>query len=260
VAGCPPAPLGPPDRPPTDPENAVPLQDLTADVLAEAVGRRRRDDPVEPGTGGPAGNARLTAWLGWILLVLFVAELVTLLDVNGLISWHVAVGVLLVPPALAKTGTTGWRILRYYTGERSYRSAGPPPMLLRLLGPLVIFGSLGVLGSGLALIALGPDRSRHVLLSALGQRVDAVTVHQAFFAGWAVVTGLHVLARIVPAVGLTGGRAAVPGRPGRLAVLTAVVVAAVITTVLLLGTAASWRNPGHHGDRRDAPAGLSRTD
>jgi hypothetical protein len=51
-----------------------------------ATGRRHRDDPLEPRTGGPAGNARLTAWTGLLLLVLSLAELVTLLDVGGLIS------------------------------------------------------------------------------------------------------------------------------------------------------------------------------
>src|SRR5690242_3798644 len=77
---------------------------LAEATLAAAIGRTHRDDPVRPGTGGPAGNARLTAWTGVVLLALFVAELVTLLDVRGLIGWHVAVGVLLVPPALVKTG------------------------------------------------------------------------------------------------------------------------------------------------------------
>lgn len=78
------------------------LQELTADVLAEATGRRRRSDAVVPGGGGPAGNARLTAATGLVLLALFLAELVTLLDVSGLIGWHVAIGVLLVPPALLR--------------------------------------------------------------------------------------------------------------------------------------------------------------
>ena len=93
------------------------LQQLTADVLAEATGRRHRSDAVVPGGGGPAGNARLTAATGLVLLVLFLAELVTLLDVSGLIGWHVAIGVLLVPPALLKTASTGWRIVRYYGGQ-----------------------------------------------------------------------------------------------------------------------------------------------
>ena len=59
------------------------------------------------GSGGPAGNAVLTAWTGLTLLVPGVAELLTLFDVRGLITWHVAMGALLVPPALVKTGSTG---------------------------------------------------------------------------------------------------------------------------------------------------------
>lgn len=226
----------------------MPLQDMTVDVLAEATGRRNRDDPVAPVTGGPAGNARLTAWTGLILLALFLAELVTLLDVNGLIAWHVGIGVLLVPPALLKTATTGWRIIRYYTGNGAYRVAGPPPTLLRLLGPLVVLFTLGLLGSGLALIALGPDTSRQVLLTALGQRVDAVTVHQALFVCWAAVTGLHVLARLAPAVTLaTGPR--VPGTRRRAGVIVASLAVAAVTTVLLLGTATAW----HRTDHRHPP-------
>jgi len=51
------------------------------------------------------------------LLVASVAELLTLVNVNGLLSWHVAIGALLVPPALMKTTSTGWRTARYYTGH-----------------------------------------------------------------------------------------------------------------------------------------------
>src|SRR5437660_12665963 len=107
------------------------LRAMTDDLLAQVTGRAHRDDAALPGTGGPAGNARLTAWTGLVLLVLFVAELVTLLDVHGLISWHVALGVLLIPPALLKTASTGWRIVRYYSGNRPYRQAGPPALFLR---------------------------------------------------------------------------------------------------------------------------------
>ncbi len=229
------------------------LQQLTADVLAEATGRRQRLDAIAPGGGGPAGNARLTAATGLVLLVLFLAELVTLLDVTGLIGWHVAIGVLLVPPALLKTASTGWRIVRYYGGDRDYRASGPPPMLLRLLGPLVVLSTLGLLGSGLALIALGPEASRYALIQALGQRVDAVTVHQAFFACWAVATGLHVLARLVPAVALAVRRSAVPGGRRRLAAIALTVIVAAITAALLLGTAAAWAHAGHPPALRPAP-------
>jgi hypothetical protein len=158
---------------------------------------------VASGTGGPAGNARLTAWTGLLLLVLSVAELVTLINVGGLISWHIVIGTLLVPPALLKTASTGWRIARYYRGNLAYHQAGPPPLLLRILGPGVVASTLGLLVSGLLLVLLGQDRSRTVLITALGQRVDWLTLHQGLFIVWAVLTGLHVLGRTVPALQLT---------------------------------------------------------
>ena len=127
------------------------------EAFDEALGRTARTDPVLGVTGGPAGNARLTAWAGVLLLALFAAELVTLADVHGFISWHLVIGALLIPPALLKTATTGWRILRYYTGREPYRVAGPPPLLLRVLGPLVVAATLAVLGTGLLLVVLGPD-------------------------------------------------------------------------------------------------------
>jgi len=96
------------------------------DVLDEAVGRRHRPDPVLGRTAGPAGNAQLTAWTGLLLLALTVVELVTLIDVHGLLSWHVVVGVLLAAVATLKIASTGWRFLRYYAGHRPYQQAGPP--------------------------------------------------------------------------------------------------------------------------------------
>jgi hypothetical protein len=226
----------------------VKLPPWADDTLAEATGRERRFDPVLPGSGGPAGNARLTAWTGLLLLVLFLVELTTLLNLNALISWHVVVGVLLVPPALLKTATTGWRIVRHYTKRPPYQRAGPPPMLLRMLGPLVVIFTLAVLGSGLILIALGPDASRTVLLSVLGHRIDAVTVHQATFVVWAAVTGLHSVARLVPAMRIVitpkGERTRVPGRLSRATVLTLTLVVAVVSAAVLLGASGSWVSGG----------------
>jgi hypothetical protein len=187
----------------TWPRSRSGLPSIVIDTLYAALGRSHRDDPVASGTGGPAGNARLTAWTGLLLLVLSVAELVTLINVGGLISWHIVIGTLLVPPALLKTASTGWRIARYYRGNLAYHQAGPPPLLLRILGPGVVASTLGLLVSGLLLVLLGQDRSRTVLLTALGQRVDWLTLHQGLFIVWAVLTGLHVLGRTVPALQLT---------------------------------------------------------
>ncbi|MFL6138719.1 MAG: hypothetical protein ACJ74O_13090 [Frankiaceae bacterium] len=214
------------------------------DAAATAAGREQRDDPVLPRTGGPAGNAQLTAWLGLVLLLVLLAELVTLLDLTRLASWHVIIGVLLVPPALAKTATTGWRMLRYYAGARPYRRAGPPPLLLRLLGPLVVIGTLALLGTGLGLVAIGPDASFAPLVSVAGQRISPLTLHQASFVGWGVVTGLHLLASLVPAAWLAMGRRPdggwLPGTAGRLLLLGGAVAAGAVAAALVLGPAGGW--------------------
>lgn len=230
----------------------MPVPHLIDDVLREASGRAQRRNAVTAPSGGPAGNALLIAWTGLLLLVLIAAELITLLDVRGLLDWHVGIGVLLIPVALLKTATTGWRILRYYTGWEPYRTAGPPPTLLRVLGPLVIASTLGLLASGVLLIAIGEEHSRRTLFSALGQRVDLVTVHQALFIAFAVLAGLHLLARIAPALALTSGRAPgrlgdtadVPGSGRRLLTLAVTVVAAVVAVVLLLPLADDWQDDG----------------
>ena len=218
------------------------LRGIVTETVETAAGRRHRSDPVAATTGGPAGNAHLTAWTGLLLLVLFLAELVTLLDVHGLISWHVVLGVLLVPPALLKSATTGWRIVRYYTGNHDYRASGPPPALLRVLGPLVILSTLAVLGTGLALIALGPDRSRQGFLTVVGHPLGALTLHQASFIVWAVATGLHTLGRLVPAVQIVSSRQTRPGRYGRVAVLVATLAVAAVAAAFVLSVSGSWRS------------------
>ena len=215
-----------------------------ADAVSEAAGHKVRADPVLARTGGPAGNALLTAWTAFVLLVGSVAELLTLFNVKGLISWHVAIGALLVPPALMKTASTGWRMIRYYTRNQPYVKAGPPPMLLRLLGPLVVVSTLGVLGSGVLLVLLGPTRAHGSLLDVLGFRIDWLTVHQAAFAVWGAATGLHLLGRIVPAIRITmaPGRAAaaVPGSWTRWLLLAAMAVSAVALAVVLVHADGSW--------------------
>jgi hypothetical protein len=237
-----------PTTPPAGP-SGVPALDA---VLAEAGGRGHRHDPVLPGAGGPAGNARLTAWAGLLLLVLIAAELVTLLDVTGLMRWHVGIGILLTALALLKTGSTGWRIVRYYTGSRPFRTAGPPPMLLRVLGPLVVLATMGVLGTGFALIAIGERAAERSWFAVLGHPVSPITLHQGFFLLFAALAGLHVLARLAPAVLLASGRprlgephTTVPGRRLRAAVLAAAALAGVLAVVLVVPSVNGWQ---HHRD------------
>jgi hypothetical protein len=226
----------------TEQPNRV-LQRAVTETLTEAIGRETRDNPVLPVTGGPAGNVLLTAWTGLVLLGLSLAELLTLFDVQGLISWHVALGALLVPPAVMKTASTGWRMARYYLGSPMYRRAGPPPLLLRLLGPLVVVSTLGLLATGTLLVLLGEEQAHQSLVTLLGFRADWVTLHQGFFAVWVGAVGLHLLGRIVPALRATvapGSTSAVPGRWTRLLWFLAMVASAAALAVVLVRADASW--------------------
>jgi hypothetical protein len=231
------------------------LAGAVAGTVAEAAGRHRRSDPVLPGTGGPAGNAILTAWTGIVLLVLGAAELLTLFDVRGLLSWHVAIGALLVPPAALKTATTGWRLARYYLGSPPYRESGPPPTLLRLLGPVVVASTLGLLASGIVLVLVGESNGRQVLVSVAGFALSWLSLHQAAFAVWAAATGLHLLGRIVPACRITRDsvRHRLPGTAARCTAAAVVVAVAVVLGVVLVHQDSSWSDD--HGFPRHERGG-----
>ena len=102
--------------------------------------------------GGVEGNARLTSAVGVVLLVLLAGEGYTILDVHGLISLHIFLGILLVGPVLLKIASTTYRFARYYLGSAEYVRKGPPHIILRVIGPLVTVSSLAVLGTGIGLI------------------------------------------------------------------------------------------------------------
>lgn len=63
-------------------------------------------------TGGAAGNERLTAMTGAILLGLLAAEGVTILFKRQLLTAHFFIGMMLVGPVLLKMGSTGYRLPR----------------------------------------------------------------------------------------------------------------------------------------------------
>lgn len=228
------------------------LPSPVADVVTTATGMAHRDDPVAARTGGPAGNARLTAWLGMLLLLAFLVEMATLVSLQRLVAVHIFVGALLVPLALMKTVTTTWRMVRYYARSAVYQQAGPPPLLLRLLGPFVVLTALAVLGTGLALVALGTDASYQPFASFAGFSIDPFTLHKVAFVLWLGVTSLHTLGRLVPAVQLMVNRAgrtrAVPGSPARMTLLLVTVALSVVVGAVVLSASGDWRSFQGGGD------------
>src|SRR5690348_8610243 len=92
-----------------------------------------RADPVmEGGDAGVAGNARLTGFVAALLFILLAVEGITVPQVRSLLTLHIFVGMVLVPLAIVKTISTGYRFVRYYTGDAAYVRKGAPPIILRL--------------------------------------------------------------------------------------------------------------------------------
>ena len=130
------------------------------------------------------GNARLTAVTGIVLTALLLVEGFTILDVRGMLTLHMYIGLLLIPPVLLKTATTVYRFGSYYRGRPAYVERGAPHIVLRALGPLVVLSTLAVLGTG-------------VWLLVLGQRNDTVlSLHQGSFVVWIAVTSVHFLGHL----------------------------------------------------------------
>jgi hypothetical protein len=149
-----------------------------------------------------------------------------------MLSLHIFIGVLVVPVVLLKLGSTGYRFFRYYTRRPDYVRAGPPPLLLRLLGPIVVLSTLTLLGTGLALIAIGPGDGFVLLL------------HKASFVVWVGSLGVHVLGhleRVQRALRSDLDDRVEHGRAGlRLLLVAGAVVAGAITAVALLPESAPW--------------------
>jgi hypothetical protein len=185
---------------------------------------------------GVVGNARLTASSAAILLVLLAAEGVTILRVRELLSPHVFIGVVLVPPVLLKVASTTWRFTRYYRGAPAYRRKGPPPVVLRLLGPVVVILTLVLLASGVALLLAGQSWLPLLL-----------KVHKASFLLWFGAMTIHVLGhlgevfRLAPRDWLHRTRRDVTGAAPRQWLIAASLVTGAILGFLLLSRVGHWQ-------------------
>lgn len=204
---------------------------------AEHVRSRRTHSRRRSPDAGVESNARLTGSTAAVLLLVLAAEGFTVLRVRALLTPHVFIGMLLIPPVLLKIGSTGWRFVRYYRGSPAYRRKGPPPALLRLLGPVVVILTLVVLASGVGLV-IGPHSLRHTLLF----------VHKASFVLWFGAMTVHVLghlvetARLAPKDWVYRTRHDVAGTGARRWALAASLVAGVVLGVVMLGPAAHYRH------------------
>ena len=181
--------------------------------------------------GGTEGNARLTAATAALLLVLLAGEGATIPFIRQLITPHVLIGLLLVPPVLLKVASTGWRFVQYYRGNPDYVAKGPPHPFLRLLvAPLVVVSTLTLFGSGIVL-ALEHPRGGLVL-----------GLHKASFVIWFVSMSVHVLAHLRTVLRWLVGALPrlVPGGSFRRAVVAAALAIGIAVAVAGLPAAHAW--------------------
>ncbi|WP_426518999.1 hypothetical protein ACPPVQ_04350 [Diaminobutyricibacter sp. McL0618] len=156
---------------------------------------------------GVLGNERLTALAGAVILVLSVIEMITVAALHSLMAAHIVVGTLLAGPVIVKLASTGWRFVRYYTHAPAYRRKGPPRLLPRVLAPVLVASTLGVIGSGIALAITGPAPRA------------LIVIHVLSFLVWMVTLAIHLVAYLPRALRLIADdlsrRPTPPGVPGR---------------------------------------------
>jgi hypothetical protein len=196
--------------------------------------------------GGATGNERLTAAAGVVLIVPLAVIGLTIISIRQLLWVHLFVGMLLIGPVVLKLASTGYRFVRYYTGNPSYRRVGPPPTLLRVIAPMVVLTTIVVLASGVALLFAGPQ-SRPTLLP----------IHKVSFFVWIAFTAIHVLGHL-PSIPRAlradyGSSAAwnhdMTGRFGRAISLASALTAGAVLAVIVIPQFGPWLNASnlfHH--------------
>jgi hypothetical protein len=200
----------------------------------------------------PDGNERLTAVVGLVLIVLTVAELATnVLGLHQLLSVHVFIGLVLIPPVLLKLASTGWRFARYYTGSKPYTAKGAPELPMRLLEPLLVAATIVLFASGVAMGILH------------GNALDiARRLHGPASVVWMILIGVHVLVYLKRALIsskediISASRASVPGARGRTYLLAFAIVAGVVVGVATLPVDHYWLHLSNKHDHRDGSAAL----
>lgn len=202
----------------------------------------------EVGADGADGNAALTGAVGLVLLVVLFLEGITILEVRQLITLHIFVGLLLIPPTALKLGSTTYRFARYYRRSPAYLRHGPPAPLLRWTAPLLVVLTGAVLLTGVALLVVGPEGSGRVL-----------GLHKASFVIWFALMALHVLGHLKGAVFLSlrdwsrDGRARPAGAPRgrglRRGLVLVSLTAGFALALALLPAASPWTDgPARHDD------------
>ncbi len=209
---------------------------------AATAGDRSRSGPaqhtVEGADPGVEGNDRVTSATGLVLSVLLLIEGATVLDVRGMITLHLYVGLLLLGPITLKIAATVYRFARYYQHSTPHVRRGPPHLALRLLGPPLILSTIALMVSGVGLVYTNPARPGFFL-----------NLHQVSFVVWVGLIGIHFLAHLRHALSQSWrelrpapGDVAARQRTARFLTLAIALAAGVAAAAALMPAASAWRS------------------
>lgn len=208
-------------------------------ITRQASEQHKEDSPV-------AGNARLTGAAAAVLLPLFGTEVATVvMGVKGVLTLHVMIGLLLVPPLVVKIASVSWRFFQYYRHDEAYRRRGTPRIVLRILGPFLLLATLVLFISGISLL-LAPSAFG-------GPHGTMFHIHDISFYIWLLLVISHVLAHARDLRHLAAKnwvrrtRAAVPGARLRQIAVLASLAAGLALALSLVGHVGTFQNTANHG-------------
>jgi len=172
---------------------------------------------------GVEANARLIGYASIILPIPLAAEVGTGIRL-GLLA-HALIGFLLVPPLLLKLGSVGYRFMRYYRGDVDFQAAGPPQVVMRLLGPALVVTTVALFVTGIELWLFG---------FRFGSQWAAW--HKVAFVLWFLAVTVHLVAywRRASGLALADSRARLEGVMFRRSlVLASVILGACLLLAML---------------------------
>lgn len=195
---------------------------------------------------GVEGNARLTGVLGALLVIALAIEGITVPSVRDMLTLHVFLGLFVMPVVCLKLASTGYRFFHYYRGTAAYRRKGPPHPVLRLTAPLLIVTTLTLLGTGVVMLAVGPQHS------------DAWrTLHQVSFIAWFALTAVHLIGHAFETWKLTTDEmratVRVARRKARVSLVAGSLVVGLILGIASLSWTSAWKNRPRHRNENAIP-------
>jgi hypothetical protein len=181
--------------------------------------------------------SRLLAMLGAILFVGLAIEGVTIVFIGQMIALHVLLGMILLPIMAYKILVAIYRFSMYYLGAPDFKRAGPPELLLRMVGPLLVITTVVLMGSGVFLVYARPDTPTAAFW---------LNIHRADFIAWFGLMVFHVLAYVRRAFGTAAYDLrytryhSLVGRQGRLISIVIVAVFGVLLAWFVSPAIVHW--------------------